>query len=119
MISVSESEIADCRKMVNDCLEITKTIINDSIAMIESTKQETNLCSDYIRAQTEQPHPGGYTIDDYNNNQNASNTFLSSQQRKNEELTQHIQTLCAFIERIPDDSRTQEIQNILNLYGNL
>lgn len=59
MISVSESEIADCRKMVNECLEITKTIINDSIAMIESTEKDT----DYLKALTEQSHPEGHTVD--------------------------------------------------------
>ena len=59
MISVSESEIADCRKMVNDCLEITKTIINDSIAMIESTEKDT----DYVKALTEQSHQEGHIVD--------------------------------------------------------
>ena len=59
MISVSESEIADCRKIVNDCLVMTKTIINDSIEMVESTKKYT----DYLKALTEKTHPEGHIVD--------------------------------------------------------
>lgn len=60
MISVSESEIAECRKNVNECLEITQKIINDSLAMIESTKQERKLCAEYLMRQT---HPEGHIVD--------------------------------------------------------
>ena len=67
MISVSESEIADCRKKVNECLKITQTIINDSLAMIESTKEERKICAEYLNAQS---HPEGHTVD--------SNETLSS-----------------------------------------
>ena len=52
MISVSESEIGDCTKRL---ITITEKINNDSITMIESTKQETKLCTEYFRAQTAQP----------------------------------------------------------------
>lgn len=60
MISVSESELAECRKNVNECLEITQKIINDSLEMIESTKQEREICAQYLMRQS---HPEGHAID--------------------------------------------------------
>ena len=48
MISVSESKIDECRKNLNKCLEITQKIINDSLAMIESTKQERKICAEFF-----------------------------------------------------------------------
>ena len=67
MISVSESEIAECRKNVNECLEITQKIINDSLAMIETTKEERKICAEYLMRQTEQSHPEGHAIDSNKN----------------------------------------------------
>ena len=114
MISVTESEINNCLKNVNECIFIAKHMNKTSQEILESTIEANKLSAEYFRAQTTQPYPGGLTIDNCNANQSASNMFLLNEQRKNNELREHIQKLCAFIGQIP---RPLEIQDILRLYS--
>lgn len=117
MISVSESKISICQKNVNECINIANNFNETLQEILDSTKEANKLSDEYFRVQTTQPYPGGYTIEHYNSHQNSSSSFLFNEQRKNKELTEHIQKMCVFIEQIAIESRRPpEIQDILNLY---